>query len=177
VALEQTLTAGLAACDAAENVAEHTRSVWQRRGATHSKLCLLAGVFGIVRDKQADVTPDLQVLVMHWSSLGLIGTGIFFAVLMALPLGWKMEHTWYHHQGRRAAAWYVWSHWSILSAFVVLACVFWRRFLVRERLEYSLRCIQPYVILSYVLLNFAVSFGWPEKGFEESSPVAGLADG
>jgi hypothetical protein len=42
--------------------------------------------------------------------------------------------------------------------------IFWRRFLVRERLMYTFQSLPPWIILGYALLNWGVNLAHPDSG-------------
>jgi hypothetical protein len=102
---------------------------------------------------------------MDWSSWGILCVTTVYIALMGIPGGAKTD------DNGVATGWYVACHSAVLILVVPLMVIFWRRFLVRKRLMYTLKCLPPRIILGYALLFWGAAVAYPNTGFEVSDPI------
>ena len=139
-------------------------------GGEHQMLVLLGAIHKKIRVMQTDVMQSsgrqTAEAAMHWSSWGIVFVGVVYTALLGIPGGAKTD------DNGVAAGWYVACHSAALLVLLVpLMVIFWRRFLVRERLMYTLKCLPPWIILGYALLFWGVIVAYPAPGWEISDPI------
>jgi hypothetical protein len=103
---------------------------------------------------------------MNWSSWGILCVTTVYIALMGIPGGAKTD------DNGVATGWYVACHSAVLIQEVPVIVIFWRRFLVRERLMYTLQSLPPWLILGYALLQWGIDVAYPSKGFEITNPIS-----
>jgi hypothetical protein len=127
----------------------------------------------MVRTQQTEVMHssgrNTAEAAMHWSSWGIVLVGLFYIALLATPASVKTDNT------GAASGWFFACSIVVVVTLLTFLAAFWRHFVVRARLVYTLQSVPPQIILAWSLLVFGIQVAYPSPGFEWTDPLAGGA--